>query len=208
MSNCKYLDSSKNPAINMLRECIQDNNSLNCNENVMKVENLMKDTTRIDNISLQRGIIDYNISGYTSNIFPQPKENISIFNNIEGFTNSKKRYIPDTIGEFTIQAGEKCPDGYDYNKDTGECIQRCIHCKYKDSMKLKSRQYNEYDPCFPGGVYNGIDSNGNIKCTCGKDNEYCSSIFTADGIFLEGKKMILNVGNTNMIKSLFNLESL
>ena len=106
MSNCKYLDSSKNPATNMLRECIQDNNSLNCNENVMKAENLMKDTTRIDNISLQRGIIDYNISGYTSNIFPQPKENISIFNNIEGFTNSKKRYIPDTVGEFTIQAGE------------------------------------------------------------------------------------------------------
>ena len=42
---------------------------------------------------------------------------------------------------------------------------------------MKSRDFNEADKCFPEGVYDGINSAGVLKCTCGQDNRYCSEQF-------------------------------
>ena len=78
---------------------------------------------------------------------------------------------------------------------------------------MKSREFNEADPCFPEGVYNGITNEGDIKCTCGKDNKYCSNeftknIFTADGMMMVGQKIIMNTGLTRDISDLFNFSQL
>ena len=46
---------------------------------------------------------------------------------------------------------------------------------------MKSQQFNEADPCFPEGTYNGITNEGYIKCTCGSNNQYCSTTLVNDG---------------------------
>ena len=194
---CFYLDGSKQNASDMLRICIQDKSSyfeFNCKEDPLKQESLTdtKDTARINNISIQRGITDNLIN-----------------NNIEGFTN--KIFITDEgLGKSSIPEGE-CPEGYKKNIKTGECIQKCINCVYHENMK--SRDFNESDPCFPEGVYNGITNEGYIKCTCGSENQYCSNDFinneyTADGMMILGKKIIANVGVTGLIDNLFNIDQL
>ena len=58
---CFYLDSSSQNASDMLRKCVQDRNSeldFNCKDDPMKQElyNEVKDTARMNNISIQRGI--------------------------------------------------------------------------------------------------------------------------------------------------------
>ena len=78
---------------------------------------------------------------------------------------------------------------------------------------MKSREFNEADPCFPEGTYNGITNEGYIKCTCGSNNQYCSddfikNVFTADGMMMSGQKIIMNVGKTNNIDELFNIDYL
>ena len=90
-------------------------------------------------------------------------------------------------GEFTIMAGE-CPESY--LKDAyGGCTKVCKNCKVNNGGK--SFDFNEFDPCFPNGVYDGIDNYGNIQCTCGKNNQYCPDkknglydMFTTDGIMI------------------------
>ena len=78
---------------------------------------------------------------------------------------------------------------------------------------MKSLQFNEADPCFPEGTYNGVTNEGFIKCTCGSNNQYCSEdfikdIFTPDGMLVLGKKIITNVGVPTPVDTLFNLEQL
>ena len=78
---------------------------------------------------------------------------------------------------------------------------------------MKSREFNEADPCFPNGVYDGITNEGFIKCTCGRNNKYCSDtfikdMFTTDGMMVSGKKIILNTGLTKTIDELFNFDYL
>ena len=78
---------------------------------------------------------------------------------------------------------------------------------------MKSREFNEADPCFPDGTYNGVTNDGIIKCTCGSDNKYCSDsfvndIFTTEGIMISGKKRIMNIGDTSLIEDLFNYDQL
>ena len=48
--------------------------------------------------------------------------------------------------------------------------------EYKDNMK--SQEFNESDPCFPNGVFDGYTNSGDIKCTCGLNNKYFSQRFT------------------------------
>jgi hypothetical protein len=45
---------------------------------------------------------------------------------------------------------------------------------------MKSQEFNEYDKCFPNGVYNGVDRDGNTKCTCGAKNQHCSNEFVSE----------------------------
>ena len=134
---CFYLDGSSQNASDMLRTCVQDKNSaydFNCKEDPMKQElyNEVKDTARMNNISIQRGITNNRL--------------------VEGFTG--KVFITDEgPGKTSIPEGQ-CPEGYSRCQKTGKCIQKCAGCIYRDNMK--SQQYNEADPCFPEGTYNGI----------------------------------------------------
>ena len=66
---------------------------------------------------------------------------------------------------------------------------------------------------LPIAVYNGITNEGFIKCTCGRDNKYCSNnfvknLFTTDGMMVSNKKIIMNTGLTNGINNLFNFKYL
>ena len=71
------------------------------------------------------------------------------------------------------------------------------------------RFLNLFDKCFPNGVYDGINSEGNLKCTCGKNNQYCSekfvdSFFMANGSFLNNNE-IKNFNDNNNFFSFTNL---
>lgn len=224
---CFYLDSELKPASDMLRQCVGDNNSpyrFNCEEDPMKQVSPedVKETARMNDIAIQRGFASYNVDNFNTNgnnpfIKPQQKiqSNGMNFNNSgsikEGYQNYKDKFITDNgLGESKIPSGE-CPEGYSKCPITGKCIQRCIGCVYRDNMK--SREFNEADPCFPNGVYNGITNEGYIKCTCGRDNKYCSdnfikNIFTADGLMVSKQKIIMNTGLTRDISDLFNLSQL
>ena len=194
---CFYLDGSSQNASDMLRKCVQDKNSeldFNCKDDPMKQELFgeVKDTARMNNISIQRGITHNRL--------------------VEGFTG--KVFITDEgPGKTSIPEGQ-CPEGYSRSQETGKCIQKCIGCIYRYNMK--SQQFNEADPCFPEGTYNGITNEGNIRCTCGSNNQYCSNsfisdvsnFFTANGMMILGKKIIANTGETNSIDILFSFDQL
>ena len=224
--NCFYLDSSLKPASDMLRKCVQDESSpymFDCGSDPMRQENTgdVKNTARMNDISIQRGITEFHVSGFdgdnvvmrptvSENSAPKLNPLINI-NLTEGFQNKSNVFVTDNgPGKSSIPYGQ-CPEGYSRCQKTGKCIQKCIGCVYRDNMK--SREFNEADPCFPEGTYNGITNEGYIKCTCGSQNQYCSddfvkNIFTTDGMMMSGQKIIMNVGNTNSISELFNFDYL
>ena len=110
----------------------------------------------------------------------------------EGFTNLGESYVPQ---------GE-CPDGYYWCNKSHKCVQICQNCKFNEKKYLKSKEFNEYDPCFPNrGVYNGINNKGIVQCTCGKNNEYCDNgikqgnIFDTQGGMMYKDTYIVNVGD-------------
>jgi len=210
----------------MLRKCVQDESSpymFDCGTDPMRQENTgdVKNTARMNDISIQRGITEFHVSGFDGdNVVMRPKvsENnapklnpLININLKEGFQNKSNVFVTDNgPGKSSIPYGQ-CPEGYSRCQKTGKCIQKCIGCVYRDNMK--SREFNEADPCFPEGTYNGITNEGYIKCTCGSQNQYCSddsvkNIFTTDGMMMSGQKIIMNVGNTNSISELFNFDYL
>ena len=216
---CFYLDSELKPASDMLRKCVGDNTSpyrFNCEEDPMKqvLPEDVKETARMNDIAIQRGFASYNVDNANIEI-KKPTSNavndMNVMYQKEGFTNYKNTFVTDNgLGESQIPTGE-CPEGYRRCPISGRCIQKCIGCVYRDNMK--SREFNEADPCFPEGVYNGITNEGDIKCTCGINNKYCSNeftknIFTADGMMMSGKKIIVNTGLTRDISDLFNFSQL
>ena len=73
------------------------------------------------------------------------------------------------------------PQGFSWDPYKKICVQVCSGCKYNDNMK--SQEFNEYDKCFPNGVYDGITKDGVIKCTCGENNQYCKDNFINGFIF-------------------------
>ena len=103
----------------------------------------------------------------------------------EGFTN---------LGESYVEPGV-CPDGYFFCPLKQKCVQVCQNCKFNEKKYYKSKEFNEGDPCFPNGVYNGIDNQGITQCTCGNRGQYCNDIFdTQGGLFADGV-YIVNVGD-------------
>lgn len=180
---CEYMDASVRPATDMLYNCVQDPSKgydFNCRNDVDDVDR--KNTSYTDNLSYQRGFVT---SGQT-----------------EGFTNM---FITDNgPGKSTIRNG-KCPQGYTRCPKTGRCIQTCIGCSYRDGMK--SKDFNEADPCFPQGVYDGLTNDGEIKCACGTNNKYCSdrftNQFTADGSLFYNQKIKNTLGLTDTVSKLF-----
>lgn len=219
---CFYLDSSVQSASNMLRKCVQDENSpykFNCGDDPMRQEKQddVKETARTNDIAIQRGVIDFNVLEYdTSSYSGVPSVNNSLVNNslvnngIEGFTNSDSFIVDNGPGKSSVPEGQ-CPEGFSMCQKTGKCIQKCQGCIYRDNMK--SLEFNEKDPCFPEGTYNGITNEGYIRCTCGNNNQYCSddfikNIFTTDGLMIMEKKIVINMGNTDSIDNLFNFDYL
>lgn len=213
--NCFYLDSDYQAASDMLRECVGDQKSafrFNCNDNPMRqvLPDDVKETARMNDISIQRGYSFYNIDGGLNKMTTQsPVANgiaIDSFGK-EGFKNPDNIFLTDNgPGKSSIPEGD-CPEGYSRCEKTGKCIQKCISCVYRDNMK--SRSFNEADPCFPEGTYDGVTGDGHIKCTCGSNNQYCSkdfvkNMYTTDGMMISGQKIIMNTGLTRAIDDLFN----
>jgi len=212
---CFYLDSDFQPASDMLRKCVTDNTSLplfNCGDDPMAKVSLSdaKETARMNDISIQRGFSFYNVDNSNVNHFTKDvvslKPTVSI-PGMEGFQNSDNIFLTDNgLGKSSVPAGE-CPEGYSRCEKTGKCIQKCIGCVYRDNMK--SRSFNEADPCFPEGTYDGVTNEGHVKCTCGSNNQYCSkdfvkNMYTTDGMMISGQKIIMNTGLTRAIDDLFN----
>jgi hypothetical protein len=228
-SRCFYLDSDYQPASDMLRKCVGDNTSpyrFNCGDNPMRQElpEDVKETARMNDIAVQRGFSYYNIDNHNVSSRKDSKDSKDIHKKDaflgnfghganfghEGFQNSNSFITDNGPGESSVPKGA-CPEGYSRCPKSGKCIQACIGCVYRDNMK--SREFNEADPCFPNGVYNGVTNDGSIKCTCGRDNQYCSNdfiknMYTTDGIMISGKKMIMNTGLTKTIDELFNFSYL
>jgi len=193
LMKCDYLDSNLQSSSDMLLKCIGDKSKgkagLCTSSYTQLYDNIALNS---ENIAIKRGMN----AGYgilpNSDILPKikvKKESVTfperiISSNVEGFTGS---FITNNgPGESYIKRGE-CPQGYHWSSESKQCIQVCTNCKYKD--RIKSKEFNEADKCFPEGVYDGISSDGTLKCTCGKDNRYCSdkfiaNIFTSDGLLL------------------------
>ena len=216
---CFYLDSDFQPASDMLRKCVGDNTSpyrFSCGDDPMRqvLPTDVKETARMNDISIQRGYSFYNVDNSNVNHFsnvvqkkPVEVKSDTIQGNVEGFKNPDNIFITDNgPGKSSIPEGE-CPEGYSRCNKTGKCIQKCIGCVYRDNMK--SRSFNEADPCFPDGTYDGVTNEGYVKCTCGSNNQYCSkdfvkNMYTTDGMMISGQKIIMNTGLTRAIDGLFN----
>ena len=207
---CFYLDASSQNASAMLRKCVQDQSSaleFNCRDDPLRQDlpTDVKDTARMNNIAIQRGITDNHLDGSGKIHTDKPVNSGSI----EGFT-SKMFITNEGPGKTSIPKNQ-CPEGFSICPKTGKCIQKCQSCIYRDNMK--SQQFNEADPCFPVGTYNGITNEGFIKCTCGANNQYCSEdfikdVFTPDGMLVFGKKIVTNVASPNYVDALFDLGQL
>ncbi len=196
---CDYLDYNKQPASDMLYKCVQDHSQgydFNCQQSDYSMD--YKDSNKLlENQGIKRGI-DIGLGDLRGDEI-----------GIEGFTD-KIFLLDNGPGESNLQI-DKCPEGYKKCSKTGKCIQVCINCKYRDDMK--SKEFNEADPCFPEGVYNGITNEGYIKCTCGFNDQYCSNnfikdMFSADGILFMDKKMENNIGDVTGIRDLFLIDQL
>ena len=169
MGTCKYLNAETQPASDMLRSCIGKSSEqiAPCHKFNHKLHMRVLDRPQDNTYFTQNTEKKEELKG--------PHKAL-----VEGFAN----YDP---GEFTIMAGE-CPESY--LKDAyGGCTKVCKNCKVNNGGK--SFEFNEFDPCFPNGVYDGIDNYGNIQCTCGKNNQYCPDkkislydMFTTDGIMV------------------------
>jgi len=185
--NCNYINPAIQNARDMNLNCVSDPSSGEdkyCLSQYKLYDNIAQRSSFLGmkrNIDAGYGVVHTNYESYDKN-----KVNAnSPYNDMqEGFTG--KIFIgPDGPGKRTLKK-DKCPQGYSWCDKSNKCIQVCMGCKYEDNMK--SQDFNEYDPCFPNGVYDGVKNNGTIKCTCGKNNQYCSDnliedIFATIGLF-------------------------
>tara|TARA_B100000900_G_scaffold286252_1_gene245389 strand:- start:93 stop:647 length:555 start_codon:yes stop_codon:yes gene_type:complete len=167
---CNYINPNKQNAKDMNLNCVSD--PLKGEDKYCKSEYKLYDpiAQRSSFLNIRRDIdAGYSIKNYTEN----SSLKYSDINNsmIEGFT-GKIFITPDNTGERTLKKN-KCPQGY--TERNGICEQICMGCKYEDNMK--SQEFNEFDNCFPQGVYDGRNNDGSINCTCGKNNQYCSEEF-------------------------------
>lgn len=208
---CEYVDASIRPADDMLYKCVQDPKrgyDFHCQMEADAIDR--KNTSYTDNQAVLRGYAtsgqhdrDFKESGHKRKI---PATNTMGKGSIEGFANM---FVTDNgPGESTIR-NNQCPEGYSRTKN-GSCQQVCIGCSYRDNMR--SKEFNEYDPCFPEGVYDGTDKYGKTMCTCGANNQYCThkftDQFTADGNLMIGSRLKNTIGLSDRISKFFDMDSL
>jgi len=167
---CNYLDLNSQNADDMNLNCIQDSSKGRdkyCASEYKLYDNISRE---FENYIIKRDVdAGYGIRKFNNEVSKEIKK-INESSGIEGFT-GKIFYTDNGMGENTVLPNE-CPEGFTWCSKTNSCIQVCTNCKYRDNMK--SQEFNEFDKCFPNGVYDGVDTMGNIKCNCGKDNKYCS----------------------------------
>ena len=116
---------------------------------------------------------------------------ITIFNIISSIEGSKLNYKYIFILGLAALVSDAIGMGF------GEYVSVKAEQKYN-----KSKEFNEGDPCFPDGVYNGIDNQGNTMCTCGSKGQYCNDIFDAQGGLVTDGVYIVNVGDYFNVGSL------
>lgn len=193
---CDYLDANLQNSREMNLNCIKDKSK---GERKLCTSDYNKIHDNIASNSLFIGIKRDTEAGYSvrpydiSESTNKDTDKIEGKEIIEGFTNFENNsfIVPGPSGKRNIE--QKCADGYSY--DGQKCVQVCTDCKYRDGMK--SQEFNEFDKCFPQGVYDGITINGSRKCNCGKDNQYCSdkfinSFYPASGFLKDIKNFNLN----------------
>jgi len=181
--NCSYI----NPEIESVRSMMKP-----CNDGKKKFQWECEQKLFLDSGILARNLErpdGTNIQGVLPH--SQMLDNVKVVQKVvdndlkEGFTN---------LGESYVEPGV-CPDGYFFCPLKQKCVQVCQNCKFNEKKYYKSKEFNEGDPCFPNGVYNGIDNQGITQCTCGSRGQYCNDIFdTQGGLFADGV-YIVNVGD-------------
>ena len=209
IQKCDYLDANLQPARDMLLNCIGDPSKGEdkwCKSSYTKLYDPVAVSS--ENINIKRSIsagygIDNNSDDKINNYNSAENGNELV----EGFTS--KMFITDNGPGKSNIPDDQCPQGYKWCNKTGGCVQVCTNCKYNEGTK--SYLFNEADKCFPEGVYDGINNQGDLKCTCGKNNKYCSdnfvNSFTAGGDLFFGSN-IKNIGNTIGLKDLFHIQNL
>ena len=195
-NECLYLNAEKDNAASMLKKCINGSDDLawpcvdRRNLDLSILENV---TERPSGDNVSGGLYHSKNNPVNENNNEPTKDNLFENTNVEGFTN---------MGEHYVRPGD-CPDGYFWCNKSNKCKQVCMNCKYNERTYGKSKEFNEFDPCFPNrGVYNGITNRGLTKCTCGKDSLYCGDNFTAQGGMSIDKVFIMNIGDYKSLSKL------
>lgn len=198
---CQYLDANFQNAKDMNLNCVKDKSKGEqklCTSDYNKIyDNISSNSLFIDikrDTDAGYGVRPYNSLESNTN----STENTNV---IEGYTNYEKNsfVVPYPTGKRNVE--QKCSDGYTF--DGSKCVQVCTDCKYRDGMK--SQEFNEFDKCFPEGVYNGIDKLGFNRCNCGKNNQYCSDKFLNN--FYPAGGFISDIKNFNL-NDLFDIRNL
>lgn len=180
--NCSYINPETESVSNMLKPCNdgKTNFQWECEQKrILDNAILARNLERPDGANVQ-GILHHSLI----------QDNVKVNNAVEtdlkeGFTN---------LGESYVEPGV-CPDGYYFCPLKQKCVQVCQNCKFNEKKYYKSKEFNEGDPCFPNGVYNGINNYGITQCTCGSKGQYCNDTFdTQGGLFADGV-YIVNVGD-------------
>lgn len=173
VDDCNYFDANIQNTSDMNLNCVK--NTLEGTDKYCKSEYKLYDNVAQNSLYLQ--IKRDTDAGYgIINSRPQIQET-NLNSGIEGFTG--KIFITDN-GPGESNVTDSCPEGFKWNESLNGCIQVCRNCHYNQKDEKKSKDYNKADPCFPNGVYDGITNSGELKCTCGKDNRYCSDNFLTD----------------------------
>ena len=180
--NCSYINPETESVRSMMKPCNdgKTNFQWECEQKrILDNGILARNLERPDGANIQ-GVLPHS----------QMQDNAKVENAVktdlkEGFTN---------LGESYVEPGV-CPDGYYFCPSKQKCVQVCQNCKFNEKKYYKSKEFNEGDPCFPNGVYNGIDNKGLTQCTCGNRGQYCNDTFdTQGGLFADGV-YIVNVGD-------------
>lgn len=175
---CNYLDMETQSASDMLRRCVGDKSSEKvapCKKYNYRMDHIMNQD--ISNIVFERPQND-NIRT-SSEMLQKSGSPIkeSINSGVEGYEN----FYDSRTGDLYHGPGEnfvpfnECPAGFEVCPKSGKCVQKCMNCKL--NVNNKAKEFNEADPCFPEGVYAGIDNQGNTQCTCGSQGQYCSDSY-------------------------------
>lgn len=182
-NSCSYINPETESVRSMMKPCNDGNTNFQweCEQKrILDNGILARNLERPDGANIQ-GVLPH------SQMLDNVKVVQKVVNNElkEGFTN---------LGESYVEPGV-CPDGYYFCPSKQKCVQVCQNCKFNEKKYYKSKEFNEGDPCFPNGVYNGIDNQGITQCTCGSKGQYCNDTFdTQGGLFADGV-YIVNVGD-------------